>query len=166
MAAIKINKAFSLIEILITMVFLSLAFLPLFNLFQFGQKGTTNNLHEVAATNYASDLVNFVREISFSEFSRAAGSVENFRLSNDGQINAFFRRIGLKPPPACDKPFSRSMEVRKFKGKDGRFFGWISDWLKNRQAVPNYLVSVKVEFPRPAGAGEKDRVTLYTLVMD
>lgn len=160
------NKAFSLIEILITMVFVSLAFLPLFNLFQFGQKGTKNNLHEVAATNYASDMINFVREISFSEFSRAAGSVENFRLANDGQIVAFFRRIGLKPPPACEEPFSRSMDVRKFKGKDDRIFGWLSDWLKKRQQVHNYLVSVKVEFPRPAGNEEKDKVTLYTIVMD
>lgn len=160
------NKAFSLVEILITMVFLSLAFLPLFNLFQFGTKGTTNNLNEVAATNYASDMINFVREISFTEFSKAAGSVENFRLADDGQIRAFFNRIGLKPPPDCQKPFSRSIEVRKFKGKDGRLFGWLSDWLKNRQAVPNYLVSVKVEFPRPAGPGEKDKVSLYTIVMD
>jgi hypothetical protein len=159
-------KAFSLVEILITMVFLSLAFLPLFNLFQFGTKGTTNNLNEVAATNYASDMINFVREISFFEFSRAAGTVENFRLANDSQIKAFFNRIGLKPPPDCREPFSRSIEVRKFKGKDARLFGWLSDWLKKRQAVPNYLVSVKVEFPRPAGPGEKDKVTLYTIVMD
>ena len=89
----KETKAFSLIEVLITMVFISLAFLPLFNLFQFGQKGTTNNLQEVAATNYASDMVNFVREIKFSDFAKAAGSVESFKLSSDSQIASFFKRI-------------------------------------------------------------------------
>lgn len=163
----KNRLAFSLIEILITMVFLSLAFLPLFNLFQFGQKGTTNNLHEVAATNYASDLVNFLREISYTEFAKAAGSAENFKLVNDSQIAAFVKRINnLKPPPEVEDPFVRSMEVRKFVGKDNRTFGWAIDWFKKRQRVPNYLISVKVEFPRMAGSSEKDRVTLYTIVMD
>ncbi|MDN5279560.1 MAG: hypothetical protein PWR01_3525 [Clostridiales bacterium] len=167
---INSKNAFSLIEVLITMVFLSLAFLPLYNLFQFGQKGTTNNLQEVAATNYASDMINFVRDIKFYDFEKAAGSVENFRLANDDQIAAFFKRINnLKPPPACEKPFSRSMEVRKFKGRDSRgpvgVIGWISDLINKRRAVPNYLVTVKVEFPRQGG-GEKDKVQLYTIVMD
>ncbi len=161
------RRAFSLIEVLVTMVFLSLAFLPLYNLFSFGQKGTTNNLQEVAATNYASDLVNLLRDLSFFEFAKAAGSVENFKLTGDGQISSFLKRINnIKPLPACEVPFSRSMEVRKFKGRDGRLFGWISDWLKNRQAVPNYLITVKVEFPRMGNTSEKDRVTLYTMVMD
>ncbi|GAB4282124.1 MAG: hypothetical protein Kow0029_27550 [Candidatus Rifleibacteriota bacterium] len=166
---VMFRKAFSMIEVLITMVFLSFAFLPLYNLFQFGQKGTTNNIQEVTATNYASDMINFVREIKFTDFEKAAGSVENFKLPNDEKIAAFFKRINLKVPPACEKPFQRSMEVRKFKGRDARgplgVVGWLSDLLNKRRSVPNYLVTVMVEFPRQRGGG-KDQVRLYTIVMD
>lgn len=166
----KSKTAFSLIEILITMVFLSLAFLPLYNLFQFGQKGTKNNLQEVAATNYASDLINYIREIKFHKFEDAAGSIENFRLSNDSQIAAFFRRFDEvpPPPPPCDEPYTRIVEVRKFKGKDSRgpmgIIGWMSDLINKRRAVPNFLITVRVEFPRPGG--KTDQVSLYTIVMD
>jgi hypothetical protein len=159
------KRAFSLIEVLMTMVFLSMAFLPLYNLFQFGQKGTTNNLQEVAATNYASDMINFVREIPYREFLHAAGSVENFKLTGDDRITAFFRRINLKTPPACEKPFSRSIEVRKFKGKDARLPFAVLDLLNKRRAVPNFLITVRVNFPRPGG-GTNDEVSLFTIVMD
>lgn len=163
------QKAFSMVEVLVTMVFLSMAFLPIYNLFSFGQRGTTNNLNEIAATNYASDLVNFIREIKFYNFEKAAGSVENFKLSNDTQIASFFKRIGLKTPPACDKPFSRNMEVRKYKGRDTRgplgVVGWLSDLLNKRRSVQNFMVVVQVEFPRQGGGGN-DVVKLYTVVMD
>jgi hypothetical protein len=166
----KNKYAFSIIEILITMVFLSLAFLPLYNLFQFGQKGTKNNLQEVAATNYASDLVNYIRELKFNQFEEAAGSIENFRLSNDSQIAAFFRRFDdvPPPPPPCEEPYTRIVEVRKFKGKDSRgplgIVGWVSDLINKRRAVPNFLITVRVEFPRPKD--KTDQVSLYTIVMD
>jgi hypothetical protein len=165
------KRAFSLIEVLMTMVFLSLAFLPIYNLFQFGQKGTTNNLQEVAATNYASDLVNFVREIGFKDFETAAGSAQNFQLTGDAQIAAFFGKLGLTPPPECEEPFNRTMEVRKFKGVDKRgpfgVIGWVSDLLNKRRQVQNFLIKVRVEFPTPSGKGnQKDKVNLYTLVMD
>jgi len=50
-----------MIEVLVALVFVSFSFLPIYNLFRFGQLGTVSNEKEVEATNYASDLTNFMR---------------------------------------------------------------------------------------------------------
>lgn len=161
---IKSFKAgFSLVEILVAIIFLSFAFLPIYNLFRFGQVGTTSNLNEVAATNYASDLINFVRDLPHYKVAEAAGRQNNIRLENDQQISSFFDRVGLKPPPPVEEPFVRMLELKKFKGGDPSFFG-IRDWINRRRSVANYLIRVNVENTRPIGPA--DSVTLFSIVME
>lgn len=163
------KKGFSLIEILIALIFLSLAFLPVYNLFRFGSQGTANNIQEVTANNYASDLVNFVRDLKYYQVENAAGSSKKIQLNNDADIKAFFSKINLSAPPEALHPFKRSLYLEKFKGRDSTgvagIIGWLSDLLNQRRSVPNFLVKVKVEFPRSSGGGLDD-VTLFSLVMD
>eukprot|EP01156_Anaeramoeba_ignava_P009813 Anaeramoba_ignava/a478257_7.p2 GENE.a478257_7~~a478257_7.p2 ORF type:complete len:169 (+),score=12.07 a478257_7:1308-1814(+) len=163
----KKNKGFSLIEIMLTLVFISLAFLPIYNLFRFGSAGTANNISEVTATNYASDMVNFLRELKVYQIKDVVG--KDLLLKNDEDISKTFKKIGLAPPVSAESPFLRSLELKKFKGKNKKgilgISGFLSDLINQRRAVPNYLAKVKVEFPRNTGKG-KDDVTLYTIIMD
>ncbi len=164
------TKAFSLLEILMAMLFLSLAFLPVYNLFRFGQHGTKNNLNEVTATNYASDLVNYTRELKVYQIdTMLGGKKKKVLLKNDKEISTAFKRLGLEAPPATVKPFSRSMELSSYKGNNTKGFfgviGYLSDLFNERRSVKNYLANVKVTFPNTSGNGE-DEVQLFTIVMD
>lgn len=167
--SMKRKTGFSLIEVLIALIFVSLAFLPIYNLFRFGSQGTVNNVHEVTANNYASDLVNFVRDLKVYQIDSAAGGSKKVTLKNDTDISNFFQKIDLSAPPTTLHPYNRILEMEKFKGRDVTgpvgIIGWISDLLNNRRSVPNYLVRVRVEYPRSSGGGMDD-VTLYSLVMD
>ena len=163
------RHAFSLVEVMIALIFLSFAFLPVYNLFRFGSQGTVNNVYEVTGTNYASDLINFVRDLRFYQIDQAGGSSDKITLKNDDEIKAFFDKAGLKAPPAVIEPFARSLELSRFKGGDTRgilgVIGWLSDLIHKRRSVPTYLVNVKVTFPRTTGGGHDD-VALFSMVVE
>ena len=164
---IKEKKGFSLVEIMLTLVFISFAFLPIYNLFRFGSAGTVNNIYEVTATNYASDMVNFVRELKVYQVEKLIG--KSLLLKNDEDISKTFKRIGIVAPVSTKVPFVRSLEFKKFKGRNKKgllgISGFLSDLINQRRSVANYLAKVKVEFPRNTGKG-KDDVVLYTILMD
>ncbi len=165
----KHRAAFSLVEVMIALIFLSFAFLPIYNLFRFGSQGTVNNVYEVTGTNYASDLINFVRDLRFYQIEQAGGKSDKITLKNDSEIKAFFEKIDLAAPPAAVEPFARSMEMSRFKGRatiqSSGLLPWLSDLINKRRSTPNYLVSVKVTFPRTTGGGSDD-VTLFSLVVE
>ncbi|MDD3146804.1 MAG: hypothetical protein PHD82_05835 [Candidatus Riflebacteria bacterium] len=164
------RNAFSLVEVMIALIFMSFAFLPIYNLFRFGSQGTVNNVYEVTGTNYASDLINFVRDLRFYQIEKAGGKSDKITLKNDAEIKAFFEKIGLTAPPETIKPFERSLELSRFKGVDSRgplgIVGWLSDLIQKRRSVPNYLIKVKVDFPRTSGGAGNDDVTLFSLVVE
>ena len=163
------RKAFSMLEILISLIVVAVAFLPIYNLFRFGSQGAVNNIYEVTASNYAADLINFVRDIRSHQIKTVAGNSNKITLSSDEQIATFFSRIGLTAPPPVKTPFSRRLELEKFSGRDvtgpAGIIGWLSDLINKRRSVPNYLICVKVEFPR-MNSSEKDDVTLFSMAMD
>ena len=158
-----------MIEVLISLVIVAVAVLPIYNLFMFGSQGTANNIHEVTASNYAADLINFVRDIKSHQIAAVAGSSNKITLSSDEQIATFFSRIGLTAPPPVNLPFSRRLELEKFNGRDvtgpAGILGWLSDLINKRRSVPNYLICVRVEFPR-MNTSERDSVTLLSMAMD
>lgn len=158
-----------MLEIMIALIVTAIAFLPIYNLFRFGSQGAVNNIYEVAASNYAADLTNFVRDIKAHQIKTVAGSSNKITLNSDEQIAAFFSRIGLTAPPPVKEPFSRKLELEKFSARDttgpGSIIGWLSDLIHRRRAVSNYLICVKVAFPKMSG-NEKDDVTLFSMAMD
>lgn len=158
-----------MLEILIALVITAVAFLPIYNLFRFGSQGAVNNIHEVTASNYAADLINFVRDIRAHQIETVAGSSNKITLSSDEQIATFFSKIGLTAPPPVEKPFMRRLELEKFKGRDvtgpGGIVGWLKDLINRRRSVSNYLICVKVAFPR-MNTSENDDVTLFSMAMD
>ncbi len=163
------KNGFSLIEILVAMIFVSMAFLPIYNLFRFGSQGTVNNVNEITANNYASDLINFVRELNIDTIRSAAGNNRKISLNSDNDIKSFFRRAGVTPPTEANHPFIRSMTLEYFRGRNtltpSGALAWLLEILNRRRSVPNFLIKVRVEYPRTTGGG-KDDVTLFTLVMD
>ena len=166
----KKKAAFSLLEILMALVFISMAFLPIYNLFRYGKQGTVNNLNEVTATNYASDMIDFVRQLKVYQIKAMLnGKTSEVAYNNDNAISSAFNKIGKVTPPKVKKPYSRSMSFKYFAGKNKRglfgIIGWISDFINKRRSVPNYLVNVTVSFPNSIGK-KRDNVTLYTIVMD
>ena len=163
------KRGFSMIEILVSLVFVSFAFLPIYNLFSFGQRGTTSNEKEIEATNYASDLINFCREQTATDFDRLFQR-KKWPLVDDDAIHAMFKKINLQPPPKVKDGYTRSMEVCPFEGRNTSGVwgipGAISDFFKNRQKVPNYRVTVEVKFPKVGSKKVMDNVTLITIVLD
>lgn len=167
-----------MLEILVALVFVSFAFLPIYNMFRFGTRGTVSNAREVEATNYASDLINFMRDRKASElkevFKNDAGKLKT--LNNDAEIieilNKMCKTPGSEPiiPPIEEKGYTRSMSVTKYTGANKKgIFGWsgaISDFLNRRGEVLNFLVSVRVAYARPGSTNPDDEVVLYTIVMD
>ena len=163
-----------MLEIMIALIVTAVAFLPIYNLFRFGSLGAANNIYEVTASNYAADLTNFVRDIKAHQIKTVAGSSDKITLNSDEQIAAFFSRIDLTAPPPVKAPFSRKLELEKFLANDtlGSVGSGGSSWLRdllrllsNRRAVPNYLICVKVTFPKMSG-NEKEDVTLFSMAMD
>jgi len=158
-----------MLEILIALVITAVAFLPIYNLFRFGSQGAVNNIYEVTASNYAADLINFTRDIKAHQIKTIAGNSNKITLTSDEQIVAFFSRLDMTAPPPVKEPFSRRLELEKFDGKDttgpGGFLGWLSDLINKRRKVPNYLICVRVAYPR-MNTTEKDDVTLFSMAMD
>jgi hypothetical protein len=159
-----------MIEILVSIVFISFAFLPIYNLFRFGQQGTYSNEREIEATNYASDLVNFLRDRQITEMDQVFGSVTGeILLNNDGEIEAAFAKANLKTPPAVSQGYNRKLMVRRFDGKNQSGFlgigGWLSDWKIKKRKVENFLVKVEVTYDR-ADIKNAERVTLFSIVME
>jgi len=158
------STGFSLIEILLALVFVSFAFLPIYNLFRVGNVGAMSNVREVEATNYASDLINFLREMDFSEVENALGGDSSADLKNDEEIKAKFPNWTL----TVGKDFERSLHLQKFKGNKaglGGLTGLVDNIIHHRRSVPNYLAEVKVVFKKAVGANP-DEVKLSTIIMD
>ncbi|RCK79154.1 MAG: hypothetical protein OZSIB_0268 [Candidatus Ozemobacter sibiricus] len=165
---------FSMIEILVALVFVSFSFLPIYNLFRFGHRGAVSNEKEIEATNYASDLINFMRDRKASELDTLFKSVKDPpEMKNDDEIADMIRRLNLAPLPKVGEGYVRSMKIKRFEGKNNKgpagIVGWLSDFINRRRAVNNYLVRVRVAYPL-VGAGkssnQEDDVVLYTIVMD
>jgi hypothetical protein len=168
------SAAFTMIEVVVAIGILAMAFVPMMNLFRFGSQGTVNNVNEITATNYASDLVNFVREIQ--HYKLKAAVTEELDLGGDEEIASFFKdKMGLVAPTAVDEPFVRSMRLKRYAGevkKESGLVGAIKHKLgkaytayKKRQAVESFKLSVTVAYPKLSARGE-DEVTLYSLVVE
>jgi len=158
------SLGFSLIEILLALVFISFSFLPIYNLFRFGQVGTMSNVKEIEATNHASDLVNFLREMSYAEVSGLVGSANEISCKDDTEIKAKFPDWNLK----IDKDYTRSLTLQRFLGNKAGWAGLaglLENFTKNRRAVPNFLAEVTISFKK-GPTGPLDSVKLSTIIMD
>lgn len=157
------RRGFSMIEILLALMFVSFSFLPIYNLFRFGQAGAKSNVKEVVATNYASDLVNFLRNMTHEDVKALVSSGDEVTFDDDSAIQGKFPNWNLK----TEDGFKRSLVLRKFKGnKEGLagLSGWWDNFINNRRSVPCYLAEVTVTFRKPAGGD--DEILLCTIIMD
>lgn len=158
-----------MIEVLVTLMFVSFAFLPIYNLFRFGQRGTWSNEKEIVNTNFAGDLINYMREISVADLDKCFPSAKSeIKLADETQIKAALKRINMTPPD-CPLPqvgVIRSMTLQRFEGLPGTLLGKLFDLFTQRVAVPNFLVTVTVNYHKPGMSMGEDEVTLSTIVMD
>jgi len=164
----KRSAAFSMVEILLALVFVSFAFLPIYNLFRFGQRGTWNNEKEIESTNYASDLINFMRDRNASELDKVfKKSTKTLLLPDDNVIESEIQKIdkNLVPPPKVGQEYTRSMEVTWYNGNTG-LISAIIGWLTKKRSVPNYLIKVTVKYNVKGQMMGDDEVSLFTIVMD
>ncbi len=90
------QAAFSMMEIMLGLTILVLAFIPIYRMFSYGSKGTASTLSETMATAYASDLMSLVRELSYHEIvacmaSSGEGNQDSLELVDDQAIKDFFK---------------------------------------------------------------------------
>ncbi len=169
----KNRLGFTVVEIIIALVIIAVGFLPIYNLFRQGSSVTMNTVHETQATNYASDLINFCKDLNLVQIYNA-DSKDNIELDNDDKIRDFFStKLSKTPPSPVEPPFVRSLIFKKkFKYTDGRLFPAIIEFFKDiisgRKFVKTYEVIVTVTFPRNSDvkSNQRDEVTLYTLVIE
>lgn len=167
----KYKFGFTMVEIVIAMIILVIGFFPIYNLFKQGSGTAVNNIQETIATNYASDLINFCKDLRYSLIDKyhlfnGNDNPDPLVLENDTKIIEFFKEIDdtLTPPPSVDVPFIRSLTITKFARRG--FMEWLTDLFKKRRKVPTFLIEVKVTFPRMGGRNNDDDVTLFSLIMD
>lgn len=184
----KKSNGFTVIEILIALVIITAGFLPIYNLFKQGTANTLNNVQETIATNYASDLINFCKDLKYQDIKNElsshsdtalkfydAGNSENHR---EGQKIQEFFNYRNNVPPKIDKPFNRILILDEWDvnaeyqpsgsgliGLFKRIVNTFMNWILKRKKVPCYIVEVTVFFPRSHGAAE-DEVTLFSLILD
>ena len=168
MSVHRLRYGFSMIELLVALMFVSFAFLPIYNPFRFGQRGTWSHEKEIVATNHAADLINFFREINIADldkcFPGAKGKPASF---DDSQLQDHLKKnlnLSLPPSELNDPDYSRKTTLIRYNGVGSKVLGIPGDWTYERSAVPNYLVTVEVDYKKK-GMGE-DKVTLHTIVMD
>ena len=167
----KLRLGFSMVEIVVCLVILAVGFLPIYNLFRQGSATATNNIQETEATNYASDIVNFCKDLKYYQIANTDSS-QKINLANDEEIHSFFQRMNppLEPPPAVEKPYSRSLYIERYDTQS--IIEGIRDFFTKRQQVKSYKVIATVTFPRMQGKADEtdpnklDSVILYTLIMD
>jgi hypothetical protein len=142
------------------LVFISFSFLPIYNLFRFGQVGAISNVREVEATNHASDLINFLRELGYTQLRSMVSGKNELSLEDDEKIKSYFPNWKLK----IDPKYSRSLALKRYAGNNHGLQA-IIDYFKMRKSVPNYLAEVKVSFKKATGVGLDD-VVLHIIVTD
>ena len=170
----KSRFGFTVVEIVIALVIIAIGFLPIYNLFRQGSVGTVNTINETIATNYASDLVNFCKDLNQTQIYDKDNRKE-IEFENDNEIITFFQdKLGLTAPSEVQAPFIRKMKLKRFHDyfDRGLFSGLLElfkDIINGRKFVPAYVVEVTVTFPRNNARtdnADRDDVTLYTLIMD
>ncbi|MBF0499391.1 MAG: hypothetical protein HQM09_04625 [Candidatus Riflebacteria bacterium] len=158
-----------MIEILVALMFITFTFLPIYNLLSFGQRGTWSNEKEIVGTNYAADLLNFMREVSIRDLDTAFPNAKTpITLVGDDKIKDALKKINLVPPesPIPQPGVVRSMIVQRFEGVKTDLLGKLNDIFNQRKAVPNYLISVSVNYHKAGISMGDDVATLTTIVMD
>lgn len=159
-----------MVEILVALVFVSFSFLPIYNLFRFGQKGTVSNEKEIKATNYASDLINLIRDRKAKELDKAFGSPDVKEFKTEEEIADALKKIDANLAiPVPEEGYERSMTLQRFKGKAKislNIIPWLKELFNSYPAVPNYLVTVKINFAKKGQPTPDDEVCLMTIVMD
>jgi hypothetical protein len=161
--------AFSMIEILIALMFISLAFLPMFHLFRFGQRGTWSNEKEILATNHAADLLNFVRELSVAQIDSCVPKADQGVTLTDTIFQDILKdRLNLTLPPSDARiGFAlRTLTLIRFPGSSQGASGQPGSWFYDRSCVPNFLVSVEVDYHHQGFSMGSDRVVLRTIITD
>ncbi|MBF0406752.1 MAG: hypothetical protein HQM10_05340 [Candidatus Riflebacteria bacterium] len=169
--------AFSMIELLVAILFISFAFLPIYNLFRFGQRGTWSNEKEIIATNYAGDLINFMKELNVTSLDKIfLPDAESKELKmTEQEFKGRLSKIKLAPPVSTvvdPTQFVRSVTVQKFDGRPksssviGTVVGWVKELWNKRVGVQHYLVTVTVDYHKEGMSMGQDIVTLSTLVME
>lgn len=167
------RRAFTLVETTIGLFVIAIAFIPIYNLFQFSSKGTTNNINEIIATNYASDLLNCVREIPYEKLREKNISDEEY---DESRIEKFCSDAGIIPPKISEEDskqdsrtgeplYSRTLKITYYDGKPHGFLENLLNIFKKQQCLPSYLVKVTVKYPS-ASNKQNEPVTLYSLILE
>lgn len=192
----KSRFGFSMIEIVVGLIILAVGFLPIYNLFRQGSATTVNNVQETIATNYASDIINFCKELKYSELKKIniTGTEEFKDADFQDKIHSIPGRQNLVIPPIEEeyqKRFKRTITLIEdpIPEKNKSFLEKIKDAAKlifkgevdhafhqeayeRKSYVPTYTVKVDVTFPRNLAKDDieddkqKEHITLYSMIMD
>ncbi len=176
----KSKSGFSMIEIVISLIILAVGFFPVYNLFRQGSAGTANTVQETVATNYASDLINFCKDLRYTQL-KDVGNIQDDTPYSDSQFQTIIDQYRQDPNaseeantelkiPNIDEEeailYKRTITFTDFPLPTKQNPGfWQRIWQKIKDAigvggreeqerrnyVPSYKVTVKVQFPKGNG---------------
>ncbi len=144
------SRGFTLIELLLALLILSFAFLPMFNLFRYGAEGTQSTRMETEGANYAGDILNAFRTLSYQEVKTQLGAdlsgSPKSHAYTDAEICGKLKQRFKLEIPLVKKPFSRQVTIVEFQGQANTLLGILIEKLRRLQAVPCFLVIVDIDF--------------------
>lgn len=171
------KKAFTMAEIAVALFVIGCAFIPMFNLYNFSSRGTSNNINEIVATNYASDLINCVRDIPYRTLKKIVeesvkGGEKKEKEYKENELDDFFSNTNSDTPQINDEgkksanvPYERHLKITHFHGEPEGLLATLFSKIKKQQTIPSYLITVSVDFPSLSKKG-KEKVVLYSVVVE
>lgn len=178
----KSKYGFSMIEIIIALIIIAIGFLPIYNLFRQGTKTTVSNVQETVATNYASDLINFCKDLRYFQIKPIVDDEKTFTEGDgENQIKEFIEQIN---PDLADnwksvpEPYTRTLKIKRYDSRGWSEFwsdftheGW-SELFEKKSLIPCCSIKVTVSFPRMMSKKKEndksniEEVTLHSILMD
>ena len=172
-----LKKAFTIAEIAVALFVIACAFIPMFNLYKFSSRGTSNNINEIVATGYASDLINCVRDVPYRTLKKIVGeSVKGGEVKekewDEAHLEDFFSETNSNTPKMNDEEkksanvsYERTLKITHFHGEPEGIIATLFSKIKKQQTIPSYLITVSVDFPSLSRKG-KEKAVLYSVVVE
>ena len=173
-----------MIEVVIGLIIIAIGFLPIYNLFRQGTKTTVNNVQETVATNYASDLINFCKDLRYYQIKSIVSDEETYEEGEGkDEIKDFISKID---PDLADnwksipEPYVRKITLHHYPKKTkidstliiDLFTKGIKEAIELSTQVPCYSIKVTVSFPRMMSKKKEndksniEEVILHSILLD
>jgi|GEM_PF-3131685 len=144
------SKAFSMVDILVTMSILVISIIPIISLLIEDHRGTADIVNKVVAANHAKNVVEYLRALPYSKID----SSYNVKQKGGNKNDELFKSL-----PKLPENFLREIEITEFK----------NEFVKHKKNLKMNFKLIKVTVSDAANSQQpsSDKITIVgTVIMD